>query len=89
MALSEWTQFMKAIEEGDPTARDRLFPLVYDELRRIAGAQLANERPGHTLQPTTLVHEAYLRLFGSDNTASRGTAADIFLQLPLLRSDES
>ena len=58
---------MKALAEGHPQAEERLLPLVYDELRRLAAAQLANEPPGQTLQPTALVHEAYLRLVGSEN----------------------
>ena len=53
---------LRAWSDGDPTARESLFPLVYDELRRIAHRQLQRERPGHTLDTTALVHEAYLRL---------------------------
>jgi len=56
---------------GDQSARDALVPLVYDELRRIARKYLANQRRGHTLQPTALVHEAYLRLAGRDSSAFR------------------
>lgn len=55
---------MQAIEAGDPLAADRLLPLVYDELRKLAAAHLAHEQPGQTLQPTALVHEAYVRLVG-------------------------
>ncbi len=55
---------LAAIRAGNEGAVDRLVPLVYDELRKLAGTFLANERPGHTLQPTALVHEAYLRLLG-------------------------
>lgn len=90
MALSEFTEIMKALEEGDPQAEGRLLPLVYDELRRLAAAQLANERPGQTLQPTALVHEAYLRLVGSENPEpwnSRGhffTAAAIAIRRVLI-----
>jgi RNA polymerase sigma factor (TIGR02999 family) len=65
--MSEMTQILRAIEEGDPLAADRLLPLVYDELRKLAAAQLAVEKPGQTLQPTALVHEAYLRLLGGAN----------------------
>jgi len=65
--VSKFTQIMQAIEAGDPLAADRLLPLVYDELRKLAAAHLANEQPGHTLQPTALVHEAYLRLIGGAN----------------------
>src|ERR1700760_1265820 len=59
------TQILSAIERGDGEAADRLLPLVYDELRKLAAQQLANEKPGQTLQPTALVHEAYLRLVGN------------------------
>ena len=60
--MADVTQILSEIESGDPTAADRLLPLVYDELRRLAAAKLAQERPGQTLQATALVHEAYLRL---------------------------
>jgi RNA polymerase sigma factor (TIGR02999 family) len=60
--MSEVTRILSAIEGGDPQAAERLLPLVYDELRRLAGQKLARETPGQTLQATALVHEAYLRL---------------------------
>jgi len=90
MALSEFSEIMKALEEGDPRAEARLLPLVYDEVRGLAAAQLANERSGQTLQPTALVHEAYLRLVGSENPPrwnSRGhffTAAAIAIRRVLI-----
>src|SRR5882757_344864 len=56
--MSEFTKIMQAIESGDALAAERLLPLVYEELRRLAAAQLAHEQPGQTLQPTALVHEA-------------------------------
>lgn len=62
--MSEITQVLAAIEAGDARAASQLLPLVYDELRQLAAARLADEKPGHTLQPTALVHEAYLRLVG-------------------------
>ena len=62
----EVTQILSAIEKGDPRALGQLLPLVYDELRRLAAQQLAQEKAGQTLQPTALVHEAYLRLVGSE-----------------------
>jgi RNA polymerase sigma factor (TIGR02999 family) len=65
--MSEFTKIMQAIEAGDPQAAEQLLPLVYDELRQLAAAHLANEQPGQTLQPTALVHEAYLRLVGGAN----------------------
>jgi RNA polymerase sigma factor (TIGR02999 family) len=58
------TGILSAIEGGDPHAAERLLPLVYDELRKLAAAKLAREKPGQTFQPTALVHEAYLRLMG-------------------------
>jgi RNA polymerase sigma factor (TIGR02999 family) len=63
--MSEVTQILDAITQGDQSATAQLLPLVYDELRRLAAAKLAREAPGHTLQPTALVHEAYLRLVGT------------------------
>jgi RNA polymerase sigma-70 factor, ECF subfamily len=60
------TQLLSAAAQGDSAATDALFPVVYDELRRLAGSLLGHERAGHTLQPTALVHEAYLRLLGPD-----------------------
>ena len=64
--MSEVTQILHAIAEGDPDAASQLLPLVYDELRKLAAHKLARETPGQTLQPTALVHEAYLRLVGED-----------------------
>jgi RNA polymerase sigma factor (TIGR02999 family) len=60
--MSEVTRILSAAEQGDPHAASQLLPLVYDELRRLATARLAHEKPGQTLQATALVHEAYLRL---------------------------
>ncbi len=60
--MSEVTRILSQIESGDQAAADQLLPLVYDELRRLAAAKLAHEKPGQTLQATALVHEAYLRL---------------------------
>ncbi len=62
--MNEVTRILSAIEAGDPNAAADLLPLVYDELRQLAAARLAAEKPGQTLQPTALVHEAYLRLVG-------------------------
>ena len=64
--MSEITRILSAIERGDPTAAEQLLPLVYDELRKLAARQLAQEKPGQTLQATALVHEAYLRLVGAE-----------------------
>jgi RNA polymerase sigma factor (TIGR02999 family) len=60
--MSDAIQILSAIEQGDPSAAEQLLPLVYAELRRLAAARLAREQPGQTLEPTALVHEAYLRL---------------------------
>jgi len=73
--MTDVTQILSQIEQGDPTAVEQLLPLVYEELRKLAAAKLANEKPGQTLQATALVHEAFLRLVGSDddnNWNSRG-----------------
>jgi RNA polymerase sigma factor (TIGR02999 family) len=64
--VSDVTQILSAIERGDPHAAGQLLPLVYDELRKLAAAKLAQEKAGQTLQATALVHEAYLRLIGAD-----------------------
>jgi RNA polymerase sigma factor (TIGR02999 family) len=60
--MSDVTRILSAIDEGDPRAANELLPLIYDELRQMARQRLAQEAPGHTLQPTALVHEAWLRL---------------------------
>ena len=65
------------IQQGDPKAAEELLPLVYDELRKLAAHKMASEAPGQTLQPTALVHEAWLRLVGNENHG--GIAKDIFL----------
>jgi RNA polymerase sigma factor (TIGR02999 family) len=64
--MTEVTQILCHIEQGDPSAAEQLLPLVYDELRKLAAARLANEKPGQTLQATGLVHEAYLKLVEVD-----------------------
>jgi len=66
--MSEVTRILSAIEQGDAHAAEQLLPLVYDELRKLAAAKLAQERRGQTLQATALVHEAYLRLVDTDTT---------------------
>lgn len=66
-AAEQVTQILEAAGAGDETAAERLLPLVYDELRHLAAAKLAHEAPGQTLQPTALVHEAWLRLVGPGN----------------------
>src|SRR6266498_4156876 len=66
--MSEVTHILQLIGQGDPKAADELLPLIYDELRRLAAQKMANEAPGQTLQPTALVHEAWLKLAGSDQS---------------------
>jgi RNA polymerase sigma factor (TIGR02999 family) len=63
--MNEAARILTAIEQGEPQAAEQLLPLVYEELRRLAARKLAHESPGHTLQATALVHEAYLRLVGT------------------------
>lgn len=65
--MTEITRILTAIDQGDAQAANKLLPLVYDELRRLAAHKLSHEKPGQTLQATALVHEAYLRLAGSEN----------------------
>ena len=65
--MSDVTQILTAIEQGDANAADKLLPLVYEELRKLAAHRMANEAAGQTLQPTALVHEAWMRLVGKDN----------------------
>ena len=67
-SMSDVTHLLAQIESGDPNAADKLLPLVYEELRILAAARLAYEKPGQTLQATALVHDAYLRLVGVDKT---------------------
>ena len=62
--MADVTQILSQIEQGDPNAAEQLLPLVYDELRKLAAAKMAQEKPGQTLQATALVHDAYLRLVG-------------------------
>jgi RNA polymerase sigma factor (TIGR02999 family) len=67
--MNDVTRILTAIEQGDPRASGELLPLVYEELRKLAAARLAQEKPGQTLQATALVHEAYLRLVGGSTPA--------------------
>jgi RNA polymerase sigma factor (TIGR02999 family) len=70
--MNDVTRILSAIDKGDPHAAQQLLPLVYDELRQLAAAKLAQEKPGQTLQPTALVHEVYLRLVGDQYFENRG-----------------
>lgn len=69
--MADVTQILSQIEQGDPSAAEQLLPLVYDELRKLATARLAQEKPGQTLQATALVHEAYIRLLGPNQADSQ------------------
>ena len=70
--MSDVTRILDAIQQGDPKATEELLPLVYEELRKLAAHKMANEAPGQTLQPTALVHEAWLRLTGNENQEWNG-----------------
>lgn len=72
--VSEVTQLLERVEHGDPSAANQLLPLVYEELRNLAAAKMAREKPSQTLQATALVHEAWLKLAGSDHQQWRGRA---------------
>ena len=65
--MTDVTRILDEINDGDPNAADKLLPLVYEELRKLAAHHLSNEKPGQTLQATALVHEAYIRLVGSNS----------------------
>ena len=71
-SVSDVTRILEAAGRGDPKAANELLPLVYDELRRLAAAKMAHERPDQTLQPTALVHEAWLRLTGNAKSEWNG-----------------
>jgi RNA polymerase sigma factor (TIGR02999 family) len=72
--MSDVTRILEAVAHGDPTAADELLPLVYQELRKLAAHKMAGQAPGHTLQPTALVHEAWLRLAGNEPGRFTGRA---------------
>ena len=74
--MTNFDEVLARLESGDPVASEQLLPLVYDELRRLAAAKLAHEKPGQTLQATALVHEAYLRLIGSQGARDSGLGAE-------------
>jgi RNA polymerase sigma factor (TIGR02999 family) len=77
--MKEITQILSAIEVGDPAAAERLLPLIYDELRKLAATKLANEKPGQTLQATALVHEAYLRLVDTEQVQHWNSRGHFFM----------
>jgi RNA polymerase sigma factor (TIGR02999 family) len=76
--MTDVTHILSAIEQGDAHAADQLLPLVYEELRRLAAARLAQEKPGQTLQATGLVHEAYVRLVNTDKVQQWNSRGQFF-----------
>jgi RNA polymerase sigma factor (TIGR02999 family) len=76
--MNDITQIISQIEHGDPSAAEQLLPLVYDELRKLAAAKLAHEKPGQTLQATALVHDAYLRLVDVDKAQQWNSRGHFF-----------
>ncbi|MBA3484916.1 MAG: RNA polymerase subunit sigma, partial [Pirellulales bacterium] len=76
--MTDVTQILSQIESGDPSAAERLLPLVYDELRKLAAARLSQEKPGQTLQATGLVHEAYIRLVDVEKAQNWNTRGHFF-----------
>jgi RNA polymerase sigma-70 factor (ECF subfamily) len=83
--IGEVTTLLHQLRDGDSLAADKLIPLVIDELRRLARLQLRNERPGHTLQPTALVNEAYLRLVGDQSRDWQNRAHFIGVSVSVMR----
>jgi RNA polymerase sigma factor (TIGR02999 family) len=90
--MSDLTRILSAIEQGEAKSSDELLPLVYNELRRMAARKMSAERPGHTLQPTALVHEAWLQLVDTPNQSWRnrahffGAAAEAMRRLLIARA---
>lgn len=76
--VSEFTRILESVQQGDPNAAGELLPLVYEELRKLASHRMANEAAGHTLQPTALVHEAWLRLIGGETSPQFQNRAHFF-----------
>jgi RNA polymerase sigma factor (TIGR02999 family) len=76
--MTDLTRILSAIEQRDPSAAEKLLPLLYDELRKLAAARLAQEKPGQTLQATALVHEAYIRLVDTEKSQHWGSRGHFF-----------
>jgi RNA polymerase sigma factor (TIGR02999 family) len=76
--MTDVTQILSRIESGNPRAAEQLLPLVFNELRRLAAHRIAQEKPGQTLQPTALVHEAYIRLVEGDNVQNWDSRGHFF-----------
>jgi RNA polymerase sigma factor (TIGR02999 family) len=83
--VNDVTRILTAIEDGDPAAAEKLLPLVYNELRRLAGHKLAQEKPGQTFQATALVHEAYLRLVNTDQMQQWNSRGHFFAAAEAMR----
>ena len=84
--MSKVSQILRAVERGDSAAAEKLLPAVYDQLRTLAAARLASESAGQTLQPTALVHEAYIRLVESDQEKLWDSRPHSFLRPPKRRA---
>jgi DNA-directed RNA polymerase specialized sigma24 family protein len=84
--MSDITHILNAIDQGDPHAAEQLLPLVHDELRELAAAHMAREEPGHALDATALVHEAYLRLSADDPAAAALARLRLFAGLSIEES---
>lgn len=78
LRMSDVTQILERVEQGDPKAADELLPLVYEELRKLAAAKMAQEKPGQTLQATALVHEAWIRLVGREQHTTWNSRGHFF-----------
>jgi RNA polymerase sigma factor (TIGR02999 family) len=79
MIRNEVTRILSAVDDGDPSASEKLLPLVYDELRKLAAAKLARMGPAQTLEPTALVHEAYLRLVDTESSPAWNSRGHFFV----------
>jgi len=77
-SLSDVTRILESIQPGDPKAADELLPLVYAELRKLAAYKMAKCAAGHTLQPTALVHEVWMRLVGTENPTFENRCYELF-----------
>ena len=83
--MSDVTRILDRVQQGDPKAAEELLPAVYEELRKLAAARMANEQSGHTLQPTALVHEAYLRLVRQTDVTWQNRAQFLGLAAVMMR----
>src|ERR1043165_1322569 len=86
--MNDVTRILSSVQHGDAKAADQLLPLVYAELRRLAAQRLSRELPGHTLQPTALVHEAYVRLVDAEHVQQWNSLPDTHKALELQQDNE-